>query len=133
MSSTPSTDISPEAVAQVVTLANQCTLHDNPRSGFYRLLPGILAASLYANVSDYGRRYEYRQMTDILSAAEPYIRLSQATWSVIKREWLILASAYGDVIRGDIHPAMVHLMDIEMAGLPVVPAIRQLFEDLEQP
>lgn len=124
------TEITPDVIEQVVNLANQFTLHDNPRSGFYQFIPGVLATTLYVHIADYGRRYDYGQMMAILELAEPQIRLSTRIMAGIRSEWITLG-VYRDVMRGAPHPRKVELTNAYLSGQPVVPEIQRIFKEVE--
>ncbi len=125
------TEITPEVIEQVVTLANQLTLHDVPASGFRRLIPGILAATLYQHIADYGRRYDNRQMDVILELAGPHIALKGTIIADLRRDWATLF-VYNDVMRGVPHPGRVRLTDVFLSGGPVIPEARRILTELEE-
>lgn len=105
------TPITDEVLTRVVNMTHRVIDRGLRADPF---LPGILAAGLYISVSDFERRYDYRQMKEILRRVEPLV-VPQARQLVrdLRLEWIIIGH-FRDVMAGEILPEVVKLREASL-------------------
>lgn len=123
------TPITDEVLTRVVNMTHRVIDRGLRADPF---LPGILAAGLYISVSDFERRYDYRQMKEILRRVEPLV-VPQARQLVrdLRLEWIIIGH-FRDVMAGEILPEVVKLREASLdPNADLVQAVRDALATLD--